>query len=187
MPTTFVTDKVDPVRIDQYATGLAHVPDIKGADYVVCDNSSGGTAAPSGLDRFTIIPGPNVYGKYNKGSGIIECWRAHRDLIEQYDFIIHFEPRQQLLSSEMIDDFLSSPRNLFTMGAEGNHFNTGLFMISSGLLVKFIGEYTPQQLIFRNMGLEYALFEFMSDRPYSLARRMHLLWHDTAAGRVREM
>jgi hypothetical protein len=106
---------------------------------------------------------PNVYGKTNKGSGLIENWVYNKDILNKYDWIIHFEPRQLLKSNQFIDTFLDNPRNLFTLGNGNNHFNTGLFTIQKSILLDFIYNYTPKFLENNNLGIEYALFLYIKN------------------------
>lgn len=123
----------------------------------------------------------NKYGSINKGSGIIEQWNYCKDIIKDYDFIIHFEPRQLLQNNNFINDFLGNPRNLLTIGKELNHFNTGLFCLEVKHLFDFIDEFTPEVLVINKLGLEYALYYFFMNNkiPYDSRKKMDLIWFPT--------
>ena len=127
----------------------------------------------------------NNYGCKNKGAGDIEQWLYCKDLIKKYDWFIHFEPRQLLQSNQFIDNFLQNPRNLFTLGKEKNHFNTGLFCINTNLLLEFININTPDKLIQNNISIEYVLYSYFIKNKiknkieFSILDKMDLLWYDT--------
>lgn len=127
----------------------------------------------------------NIYGKVNKGAGLIENWVYNKDLLKKYDWIIHFEPRQLLQSNQFINNFLQNPRNLFTLGKEKNHFNTGLFCINSESLLEFININNPDKLIKNNISIEYVLYSYFiinkikNKIEFSILDKMDLLWYDT--------
>lgn len=125
---------------------------------------------------------PNNYGCKNKGSGLIENWIHNKDVLSGYDWIIHFEPRQLLISNQFIDSFLENPRNLFNMGTGMRHFNTGLFCIKCKVLFDFINEYTPEKLVYNNLGIEYAIYNFIINNnniDYKIIDKMDLIWFPT--------
>ena len=124
---------------------------------------------------------PNNYGCKNKGSGLIENWIHNKDVLSRYDWIIHFEPRQLLKSNQFIDSFLENPINLFTMGTNMRHFNTGLFCIKCKVLFDFINEYTPEKLVYNNLGIEYDIYNFIINNniDYKIIDKMDLIWFPT--------
>jgi hypothetical protein len=124
---------------------------------------------------------PNHYGCKNKGSGLIENWIHNKDVLSRYDWIIHFEPRQLLKSNQFIDSFLENPINLFTMGTNMRHFNTGLFCIKCKVLFDFINEYTPEKLVYNNLGIEYDIYNFIINNniDYKIIDKMDLIWFPT--------
>jgi hypothetical protein len=135
-----------------------------------------------------ILSNKNTYGSINKGSGLLETWGFCRDIIKQYDWIIHFETRQILKNFDFITNFLESNRNLFT---EGNslHFNTGLFCINSSVLLKYIKETPPASLIYPPVSIEYDIFDFIKryNIKYDTMEKMGLLWHDNGIKEWRHM
>ena len=124
---------------------------------------------------------PNNYGCKNKGGGLIENWLHNKDILSRYDWIIHFEPRQLLKSNQFIDSFLENPINLFTMGTNMRHFNTGLCCIKCKVLFDFINEYTPEKLVYNNLGIEYAIYNFIinDNIDYKIIDKMDLIWFPT--------
>tara|TARA_B100000965_G_scaffold42235_1_gene31017 strand:- start:1702 stop:2328 length:627 start_codon:yes stop_codon:yes gene_type:complete len=124
---------------------------------------------------------PNNYGCKNKGGGLIENWLHNKHILSRYDWFIHFEPRQLLQSNQFIDSFLENPINLFTMGTNMRHFNTGLFCIKCKILFDFINEYTPEKLVNNNLGIEYAIYNFIINNniDYKTIDKMDLIWFPT--------
>ena len=166
MPTTITIDtnsdlysknqlESNKVRYKQYFNGIKKLYELnndKNIDIYISDNSDFFNK-DSELKKYInttsiqiIKDVPNNYGKINKGSGLIENWSHNKYILNKYDWIIHFEPRQLLQSNQFIDNFLENPRNLFTRGGCYNnkysnslkHFNTGLFCIKTSYLINFI-------------------------------------------------
>jgi hypothetical protein len=120
----------------------------------------------------------NTYGKRNKGAGLIEMWRYLRDIITNYDFLIHFEPRQLLLNFDFIHLFFENPNNLFTYGENKIHFNTGLFCINCTILLSFIDIVDIEYMSYNSICVEYLIFDFFIENkiPYNVTEKMNLIW-----------
>lgn len=178
-------------RIEQYIKGLnkffeyIDILNKYTVDIIIFDNTMNKTEKlPEKI--LEIIPNNvkiindnvNNYGCKNKGAGLIECWRYLNNSIGQYDFLIHFEPRQLLLNFNFIQNFLENPRNLFTYGANNNHFNTGLFCISCKVLLIFINSVNLDEMCNKSISIEYVLFDFFKkfNIPYRLTDKMELVW-----------
>ena len=178
-------------RNDQYIEGLntffGHLDVLNkpNIDIIIFDNTIGKhkmlpeqilKVIPSNVRIIT--DNVNNYGCINKGAGLIECWRYCNDIIKQYDYLIHFEPRQLLLNFNFIQNFLENPRNLFTYGQNGIHFNTGLFCINSETLLLFIDNIDLQLMVSNFVSIEYAIFDFFKNNniPFSVTEKMELLW-----------
>lgn len=120
----------------------------------------------------------NKYGRYNKGGGLIEQWKFNESIIENYDWYIHFEPRQQLLSNVFIDEFLKQIQNQFTINKNVHHFNTGLFCIESKILIKYINSVNIDLFIKHNTCIEDSLYVFFKKHNicYRESEKMDLIW-----------
>tara|TARA_B100001175_G_scaffold316780_1_gene331601 strand:- start:199 stop:867 length:669 start_codon:yes stop_codon:yes gene_type:complete len=124
----------------------------------------------------------NNYGCYNKGAGVIEQWIYYDNLIKEYDYLIHFEPRQLLINNNFINNFINNPRNLFTYNCNKQvreHFNTGLFTCKSNELIHFIEENKPEYLVKENLSIEYVLYDFFKkyNFTYDTLDKMNLIWY----------
>ena len=186
------------IRHTQYYNGIKQIYELnkdKNIDIYLSDNSDffdtdSDIIKYINTTNINIIKNvPNNYGKINKGSGLIENWLHNKDIFNKYEWIIHFEPRQLLKSNQFIESFFENPTNLFTMGKEKNHFNTGILSIKSELLLKFITFFTPETLVSYNLGIEYALYNYFiqNNIDYRLINKMDLLWFDTYAKIARYM
>ena len=179
------------IRYKQYFEGIQKIYQFnidKKFDIYIADNSDffdKETELKEYISKTSIViikNIPNNYGCKNKGSGLIENWIHNKDVLSGYDWIIHFEPRQLLISNQFIDSFLENPRNLFNMGTGMRHFNTGLFCIKCKVLFDFINEYTPEKLVYNNLGIEYAIYNFIINNnniDYKIIDKMDLIWFPT--------
>lgn len=197
MPTTIIIEHTSTLfkkgqleygnkRIKQYQKGINKLLELNknnNIDMILADN---GSKFDFKLDERIIVikNNPNNYGKINKGAGLIEIWHNNIEILKQYDYIIHFEPRQLLINNDFIDDFIKNPRNLFTIGKEQNHFNTGLFCIKSSTLLQYIQYNSPQLLVSKKLGMEYSLYHFFLRNKihFDTQKKMNLIWYDTAKG-----
>ena len=126
----------------------------------------------------------NVHGEKNKGGGLVEAWLHNIDTIKEYDYLIHFEPRQFLKSFTFIENFLDNTRNVFTYNnnpCTAKHFNTGLFTIQTNVLLKFISIYKPEFFSRTMQSIEYVLYNFFQENKieYDTLDKMDLIWYPT--------
>tara|TARA_Y100001973_G_C5191664_1_gene331378 strand:- start:1566 stop:2180 length:615 start_codon:yes stop_codon:yes gene_type:complete len=170
-------------RVQQYLNGLGkffQYPDLQKLDVFITDNT---ITEDRPLDKrlqnlissheCKIVLCDNNQGKQNKGTGVLEQWRYCRDTMLEYDWIIHFEPRQLLISFDFFDSFFQDPRNLFNK-REG-HFWTGLFAVSSSVLVNFISNCS----LGRSESIEYILYDYIKDKyNFDTVDKLNLLWND---------
>jgi hypothetical protein len=129
----------------------------------------------------------NKYGKINKGCGLIEQWIYMEDILNDYDWIIHFEPRLYLKSFHLIGEFLQKQRTIFTLGKSKNHFNTGLFCIARKDLHNYINQVDIVDMCNKGIPIEYSLFDYYNTRPYHVVASMDVIWHDTMRQQLRHM
>lgn len=120
----------------------------------------------------------NNLGIRNKGVGLIGQWINCIDIIKQYEYVIHYEPRQILLNLEFFKRFIEDPISLFTINPGSGTFNTGLIAIESRLLVDYINSCDLERMNRNYISIEDHLFQFMKDKPYKITDKMNLLWLD---------
>ena len=177
-------------RIQQYINGLnkffeyIEIMNNHNVDIYIFDNTIGkNDTLPKEL--LEIIPSnvkvihdhANKYGGINKGAGLIESWLYLKNIIDQYDYLIHFEPRQLLINFDFIESFLQNNDNLFTLGQGNKHFNTGLFCINCKILLSFIVNVNIHNML--HISIEYMLFDFLNENniQYTIVDKMNLIWY----------
>ena len=181
-------------RIQQYVTGLIKFFEYNdilkqhNVDVYITDNSISSenklpieilNTLPSNVRVITSFE--NNYGCFNKGAGDIEQWLYCKDIIEKYDWFIHFEPRQLLLNFNFINNFLENPRNLFTLGNDKKHFNTGLFTLETRFLLDYCKKVNLNNMVNKYISIENDLYKYIIDHnhKFDLCEKMELLWYDT--------
>jgi len=149
----------------------------------------------------------NKYGSLNKGCGLIENWSFYKDILVKYEWLIHFEPRQELINFDFINNFLSSPRNLFHINknenlctppvnrkvevANGNgsidyvfgyieEFNTGLFCSKVKHIIDYINQYDLDYYVDNIPSIERDLYLFYTNQSieHDTIDKLGLKWHD---------
>ena len=211
MPTTITVDEScylykknqltsNNMRENQYIEGIKKLYELnkeKNIDIYISDNSTffnNNSKLKDYLLNNTnihiITNVPNVYGKYNKGCGLIEHWLYNKGILSNYDYIIHFEPRLLLQSNLFIDNFILNPRTIFNIGGgyfnkDNNsyiHYNTGLFSIKTDVLLQFINLINSNGInsIIRQ-SIEYVIFDFIKANNISidLIEKLDLWWFPT--------
>lgn len=117
-------------------------------------------------------------GSRNKGVGLIYQWLAMQHIIECYDYVLHFEPRQLFINFSFFESFFSNPRNMFTINKYSKTFNTGLFSVSSSILIEYINNADCENMNKKSICIENNLYNFMADYEYAIIETMGLIWYD---------
>jgi hypothetical protein len=178
-------------RIEQYVEGLSKFFEFvkdgyTNIDFYIIDNSiTNDKQIPDNIIKILpnnikiIAHSNNIYGAINKGGGLIENWLYAKEVLKKYDWLIHFEPRQHLKSFYFIDNFLKSPKNLFTFGGY-DHFNTGLFCIKIIDLEKFLSLVNLNHMIQHSICIEHMIYDFFvsNNIEYHTLDKFDLIWFD---------
>ena len=197
MATTIIIDKNSNLfksnqlektekRLKQYQQGIDKIVELNknyNLDIYIADNGHNFDDKIKIPECIKIIKNnPNKLGGFNKGAGLIEVWRKNIDILEKYDYIIHFEPRQLLIDNYFIDNFIKNPRTLFTMNVNTRGaYNTGLFACKSLELIHFIRCISPDSIIRNNISIEYVMYNFFTQNNilFDILDKMNLIWYDT--------
>lgn len=139
-------------------------------------------------DWHFISSGLNDYGGRNKGTGILENYRAlfQSGILADYDWIIHFEPRLVLQSEKFFKEFEKMPHSLFAHASPFQLF-TGLFAIDPPALERFISLVDFEDMVNHRLSLEDLLYKYMmqSSNGYGVVEKVDCLWHDSYTGQNR--
>jgi len=124
----------------------------------------------------------NVYGAINKGAGEIQSIQHMKSIISEFEWFIHFEPRQVLQSPYFANSFFSNPRDLFTLNVNPPpNFNTGLYATRSENILRFVEQFTEERLrdmVNKQESLEFLLFNFYTKNiPFETLDKMDLFWY----------
>jgi hypothetical protein len=69
----------------------------------------------------------NIYGKISKTCGCFEHWKLIENILDDYDYIIHFEARQTLLDLSFFENFFKEPITIFSWAHKKVYFPLGNF------------------------------------------------------------
>ncbi len=121
----------------------------------------------------------NKYGPTNKGAGIIEQWMYCKKHIGEYQWFVHFEPRQLLTSAKFFESFFKKQRTLFKhyMVNDRHYFWTGLFAVDVKRLLGFCTKYTPNIIMRQSLNLENITYDYIF-REYDNIDVLDLVWYD---------
>ena len=162
------------LRREQIRAGLAKLfeYDFRGhsCDILITDN----TCATLPDEYMSLLPAgtivrcfnENTVGAINKGAGLIQKWLYNMEILKEYEWILHFEGRQLLLTHAFFDRFFASPAAYFRYGdphnrANHSHFYTGIFSIRSADLQAFCDVMPIPRLIRERISIEYPMKDFM--------------------------
>jgi len=123
----------------------------------------------------------NRFGCINKGTGLIQKWLHNKDIIINYDFIIHFEGRLELKSHIFFNSFFNSPRELFRFGdphdnTNHSHFFTGLFALKPYNLLDFCHKNLIDNMIYNYISIEYIIKDMYSS-TVDIIDNLDLIWY----------
>ena len=57
------------------------------------------------VKKIPVLFDNNRYGRWNKGAGLIQKWLHNKNILNNYEYIIFFEARLELLSHYFFDKF----------------------------------------------------------------------------------
>jgi hypothetical protein len=110
----------------------------------------------------------NRYGSINKGAGLVQKWIHNADILQQYEWMIHFEGRLLLRSFEFFDRFFASPTYYFTYGSktpgDTSHFFTGLFSAKTDDILRFCDLFPKEKLIHNRISIEYPISDYLRSK-----------------------
>tara|TARA_B000000532_G_scaffold183760_1_gene149904 strand:- start:3576 stop:4283 length:708 start_codon:yes stop_codon:yes gene_type:complete len=116
------------------------------------------------LNTIYILRRINKIGKFNKGAGLIENLQYCIKYIENFDYLVYFEPRLYATNNYFFKDFLSKPRNLFYK--QKNDYKSGYFGVSTKDFINFLNKTNTNEMIEKNLTVESLLFkEFENLKP----------------------
>lgn len=142
----------------------------------------------------------NPDGSPNKGCGVVAIWHKilPKVINKNYDFVIHFEPRQEIKNFSFFDRFIKKPNSYFkTMRSQPDirawrkYFPpyvkrevwTGLFSCSTKVLLNYTNQKTStglNKLAEERFHVEGDLYNYLRENrtPFKPLSDLGLRWHD---------
>lgn len=218
LPTAFVTtlpnSKNREERIAQYVRGFQQVAnlvrlhpefDVFSVDSTIADSADIDPRLMSALNDISTLKekcffNDNSLGKKNKGAGLITQFKKVLPLIsKEYEYVISFEPRQELENYNFFEQFLLDRQSYFRLEkVRAKKYRifpfllvqvmTGLFAMRRNDLEKYVLQVNLSWMVIRRISIERNLYKFLYRSGISFGRvaRLNLLWHDTANNTVVE-
>jgi hypothetical protein len=212
LPTAFVTTfnsgANSETRIQQYIQGFKQIAEVSSKysdlDVYLVDNTVDDPSRVDGrlTEALQAIPGlkdilyfsDNEYGKVNKGAGLICAWRGFLARTKiNYDFVISFEPRQELLNYDLFDRFVAHPNSYFRlMRPKVKKFRvfpimlhqvlTGFSIFRKEDMEKYCKEADLETMVRDRISIEDDLFDFLfrNQVSFEVVSFAGIRWHDAA-------
>lgn len=156
-------------------------------DTFIIDNSCPFDSLPNRIKRIItkrnityINNTPNNLGKRNKGSGLLEAWKDNLELLERYEWIIHFEPRQKMVDDKIVRSFIKEERiPYFKRRTRFGGLETGFFIMKSSDMIEWIKSQNALQLANSSGSLEHRIEAFLKFKniAYKQVSDLGLLWY----------
>ena len=110
----------------------------------------------------------NYYGKKNKGAGDIDLWNHNRNLIKEYDYFFHYQPRIQIFNKSFIKEFLHNPCNYFSLDQTNVQFKTAYFGIETKKLIDFIDSTNLDKMVKNRISIEKLFYDYFTDKSHKI-------------------
>ena len=206
--TTFNPGVSSEERIEQYVKGFKQIAevavkhsdiDVYLVDNTVDDSSKVDMRLIEALDGISTLKdklffSDNEYGAKNKGAGLICAWKGFLSRKgEGYDYIISFEPRQELLNYDLFDRFNNHPNSYFRlMRPQARKFRvfpimlhqvlTGFSIFRKTDLEQYCKQVDLVSMVEQKISIEDDLFDFLfkNQTSFEVVSNAGIRWHDTA-------
>lgn len=212
LPTAFVTtspEKADrEQRIAQYISGFNQVSefvskhdnfDVFIVDSTVENESEIDERLVKAINSIHNLKGKflflnNTYGKINKGAGLIVQWKyALSRISDEYEYVIHFEPRQKLTNFSFFERFISNPQNYarswFPKAKRFRIFPITMRQILTGMVAlnkkdmeRYCNSVDLDKMVRNRISIEDDIFKFLEENKikYQNVEKLGISWHDAA-------
>ncbi|MCK9273188.1 hypothetical protein M0P65_06610 [Candidatus Gracilibacteria bacterium] len=214
LPTAFVTTSSDrpdrDTRISQYINGFNKISefiskhpelnlDVYVVDSTVENEDSIDPLLNQSINSIKNLKGKfyfinNEYGKINKGAGLIVQWKyALSKIGDQYDYVIHFEPRQRLTDFSFFERFVANPQNYArSWFPKAKKFKvipitlsqilTGMIALNRNDLEKYCNSVDLDKMVRNRISIEDDIYKFLTENniKFEHVDKLGISWHDVA-------
>jgi hypothetical protein len=208
--TTLAGDKNSLDRRRQYLSGIDDVCkrikkyediDLFIADNTIADESNlcidlkNQLSSVEGHRKFYKVD--NYFGAKNKGCGLLAQWRlALPSIVEGYEYVIHYEPRQKMNDDVFLSTFLKFPENIFRLDTVKvykyrlfpmlyRHFQTGYFSCNTRTLLDISLSLDENVMCRRSLSIERLIYQHFKHHKLSfkVVKQLGISW-DSGNGYV---
>lgn len=198
-------------RVLQFVNGFKQIAEIAGKypvfDVFVVDNTISDISQLDSRVTQIIDTIPNLkekiffydnsYGKKNKGAGLIIAWnKALERISDSYEYVVSFEPRQELEDFSFFERFAESPAVYIRITRKKvkkfrifpktvTQMWTGLVVLSLSDMRKYCAQTNLDLFVATRTSIEDDLYRFILKNHISFTEidRLGILWHDVASKR----
>lgn len=204
--TTFNPSPSSEERINQYIKGFEQITEVVSkypdldvylVDNTVEDASKIDKRLIDALDKIPTLKekmffSDNEYGRKNKGAGLICAWKGFLSRVKiDYEYVISFEPRQELINFDFFERFTQHPNSYFRLvrspAKKFRVFPILLHQVVTGFSIfrrKDIDAYSKSvdlvHMVDNRISIEDDLFDFLFKNQISFeaVSKAGILWHD---------
>jgi len=171
------------LRIKQYEAGLSQILDTicnlpADMDVALIDNTiDGASKLPTKLktllpkSTYLLLSNANLLGRFNKGAGDIQIWRKHKDFLQKYNLIFHFEPKLYVADISSFSKFLSYKSEHIELSGVGQ-VKTGHFVLNAENLVAFAEGVKLPKMMLTRASIESLLFDYIAQRGENIIEEL---------------
>lgn len=173
-------------RINSYIEGFNSLKNLNIYDYfdkvLIIDNTiKNKKKFPRSVKRLIpenadfIVSNKNLYGRINKGAGMIETLQKNIHNFEKSQKIFYFEPRLILKNIDLCKNFIQDNKNYFSYESK-ERVKTGYFGSITKDFVEFINQCSVHNIIDKNLHIELLMYDFYKNKKTMFSNSEISLW-----------
>ena len=173
-------------RIKSYLEGFNSLKDLKIYDYfdkvLIVDNTiKNKKKFPQSIKRLIpenaeyILDNQNVYGRINKGAGMMDSLQKNLQEFKKSQKIFYFEPRLILKDIDFCKNFIHDDKNYFSFESK-ERVKTGYFGSITKDLVEFVNQSSVQDIVDKSLHIELLMYQFYKNKNTAFLNSEISLW-----------
>ena len=123
----------------------------------------------------------NKTGRKNKGAGMLETLQNNSKELLDFEKLFYFEPRLVINNSNLINKFLLSDKNYFSIESD-QRVKTGYFGSKTIDLINFLDSTKVESLIDENLHIELLMYEFYAKKNTEFVHTSISVWKNYLTG-----
>ena len=173
-------------RIKSYHEGFNSLKDLKIYDYfdkiLIIDNTiKNKKKFPRSIKRLIpenaefILDNKNIYGRINKGAGMMDSLQKNLQEFKKSQKIFYFEPRLILKDIDFCKNFINDDKNYFSFESK-ERVKTGYFGSITKDLVEFVNQSSVQDIVEKSLHIELLMYQFYKNKNTAFLNSEISLW-----------